>query len=64
MRTLIAKAILKAFEEDFNLYKQDYNPDTCYRAADYVLKTIVHELTGQVCTLTDSVLKLGTRVKG
>lgn len=46
IRTQIGKAILKAFEEDYQRFGHDanYDPDTCYRAADHVIALMASKL--------------------
>jgi len=46
LRTEIGKAIVKAFNEDTH-HVMDFDPDTCYRAADEVVALLMSRLTGQ-----------------
>ncbi len=45
LRTEIGKAIVKAFNEDTH-HVMDFDPDTCYRAADEVVALLMSRLTG------------------
>jgi hypothetical protein len=41
MREIIAKAIIAAFEEQYRTNGTDYDPDTCWAAADHVQAALV-----------------------
>ncbi len=49
LRGLIAKAIVRTFEEAYVEHgpkQASYDPDTCHRAADVVVATLVGQLLG------------------
>jgi hypothetical protein len=47
IRGEVARAILAAFEETYDKHGIDYDPDTCYAAADRVVAVIASHLLGQ-----------------
>lgn len=47
IRKKLGLAILKAFQRTYDKHGIDYDPDTCYEAADEVIALVLRELTGR-----------------
>lgn len=44
LRTKLGKAIMEAFSDAYYQHGENFNPDTCYAAADHVVALLVTEL--------------------
>lgn len=59
LRTEIGLAILKAFERTYSKYNVNYDPDTCYEAADEVIALLMSNLTGETYVAIFSKTTIG-----
>ena len=50
LRERLGLAIFKAFEADYQAHGTNFDPDTCYRAADEVIALLVGELVNDTVT--------------
>lgn len=54
IRSKIGEAILNRFEITYQVHGVNYDPDTCWEAADDIIAVLVSELTDQKATISKS----------